>query len=337
MSEKRRRPLAVVTGANTGIGFHVAGQLASRHGYHVILACRSLPRAEAALEAMRQQYGEVSAEIQVLDLASFSSVRSCASSIASRHGSLDLLVCNAGLNAASVPQGSEGQLTEDGVDVVYQTNFLAHLLLVALLLTPLQSAEGRVVSVTSVIHRSVSPVDFELARTIREPYVSLYGLSKLAQILAGLELHRRYGSSSAERVAFHSVNPGGVASDIWREYPAWQRWAFRAMLASSERAANTVVAACVCDEGKLPARPMYWNGYFGASRSSAFEYWSPVPAGSSLVPSRPSDEACDRQLAQQLWDHSMAIFRKAGFDVNAMEEDSSSYDAWRSFGKRALT
>eukprot|EP00928_Gymnodinium_smaydae_P014045 TRINITY_DN15094_c0_g1_i1.p1 TRINITY_DN15094_c0_g1~~TRINITY_DN15094_c0_g1_i1.p1 ORF type:complete len:294 (+),score=53.77 TRINITY_DN15094_c0_g1_i1:61-882(+) len=252
-------PIAVVTGANTGIGLHTAGMLASR-GYRVVMACRSEERARRAIEGLRLEHGDgIQAEFLELDLSSFASVRSFASQLSSLAGDLQLLVCNAGLNSASVSESPDEQLTRDGVDVVYQTNFLSHLLLTILVMPLLCRARGRVVNVTSVMHRSASADQLPLARRVREPYVSLYGLSKLAQIASSAELHRRCRG----RVAFHCVNPGGVASDIWRGYPAWQRWAFGALLASPARAAETVASACVCEEGAPPAAPRHWNGYFG--------------------------------------------------------------------------
>eukprot|EP00913_Durusdinium_trenchii_P003847 g3562.t2 len=116
---------------------------------------------------------------------------------------LDLLVCNAGMNSASAKQermerrvlpvrhhsGRRGrgqaepseQLSEDKVDILYQTNYLSHFLLTLLLLPLLRRARGRVISVSSVVHRSASLEDFDRTRAVREPYASLYGLSKLAQ------------------------------------------------------------------------------------------------------------------------------------------------------------
>lgn len=307
---------AVVTGANTGIGFHAASQLAAQ-GYHVVLACRSLERGEAALQEMRQAAADrgstqVSAEVRQLDLCSFASVRDFAAGLLEAGSTLSLFVWNAGLNTASVDKAPEAQLTVDGVDVVYQVNFLSQFLLTLLLLPLLRSAKGRVVSVTSVMHRSASTLDFSRAREVRDPYLSMYGVSKLAQILASAELHRRFSD-----VAFHCVNPGGVASDIWRNYPGWQRFVFSAVMQRPESAAQTLVQACVSEEGSPPAPPQYWNGYYGASLHPFFEGWSPISAGESLVPSEPSESARDAEMASRLWDDSLEALRAAGVEVSA--------------------
>jgi len=306
-------PLAVVTGANVGIGFHVAGQLAAK-GYHVILGCRNHARADEALARLCTLCGtEARLEFSFLDLSSFDSVQQFAAELLSSCKSLDLLVCNAGLNAASAPQEPNEQLTLDGVDLIYQTNFLSHLLLIFLLLPLLKAVRGRVISTSSVMHRAASTDKFQLVDQERTPYVSLYGLSKLAQILMGTALHRRYG----EEVSFHCFNPGGVASDIWRDYPVWKRRLLSLVLLSPASAAETLVATCLCEEGRAPSRPRYWNGYIGAGRHVFFEYWSPLRAGKTLVPSQPSYDACSDELADKVWRQSAAILReKAGLMLN---------------------
>eukprot|EP00435_Cladocopium_sp_Y103_P000272 s4626_g1.t1 len=136
------KPLAIVTGANTGIGFHTAESLAER-GFHVILACRSLERGADALAAAQ---GKGSAELRRLDLSSFASVQAFAADL---EGPVDLLVCNAGLNSASANQEPEGQLSEDQVDVLYQTNYLSHFLL-TLLLLPLLRPVARLMTGVSL-------------------------------------------------------------------------------------------------------------------------------------------------------------------------------------------
>mmetsp|Transcript_55580 Transcript_55580/g.156459 ORF Transcript_55580/g.156459 Transcript_55580/m.156459 type:complete len:328 (-) Transcript_55580:44-1027(-) len=305
-------PLAIVTGANTGIGLHTAGQLA-QSGHHVILACRSEARAREALRRLYQRYGAgISLEVRHLDLAVLESVRSFASEVAGGHASLAVLVCNAGLNSASAPQDPDKQLTADGVDLVYQTNFLAHFLLTLLFLPMLSAARGRVVSITSVFHRGADIAYLDLIKTTREPYVSLYGLSKLAQILMNGELHGRFGVALG--VDFHSVNPGGVSSDIWRQYPRWQQWLFAFIMASPETAARTVLKACLCKEGQSTA-PKYWNGYYGAGRLSLMEYWSPVPARDSLIPSEPETSTNNPVIARQFWDRNVGALCVAGIDV----------------------
>lgn len=226
-------------------------------------------------------------------------------------GELKLLICNAGLNSASAEQEPSRQLSSDGVDKLYQTNYLSHFLLTLLLLPLLRRAKGRVINVSSVVHRSASLDDFSITTEIRDPYVSLYGLSKLAQIVSSYALHKRYG----EDVAFHCVNPGGVASDIWRGYAGWQQAVFSRLLISPETAAKTVVKAATADEGCVPAPPRYWNGYRGASLSTLFEFWSPIAAREALEVSEPSQDHQSPALQEALWEQSLREIRGAGVDL----------------------
>eukprot|EP00439_Symbiodinium_sp_Y106_P016881 s7920_g2.t1 len=122
-------PIAIVTGGNTGIGYYTAGQLASA-GYAVVIGCRS-----AGGDVINRQ----------LDLSSFASVLKFAEDVKGMDGDLTLLVCNAGLNSASAEQEPSRQLSSDGVDKLYQTNYLSHFLLTLLLLPLLRRAKGRVI------------------------------------------------------------------------------------------------------------------------------------------------------------------------------------------------
>jgi len=312
-------PLAVVTGASTGIGFHTAGQAVK--GYDVVCACRNPTRAKEVTQSIRDWYGKgrpLSVEFRELDLASFASVQTFAAGMVARAQPLDVLVCNAGVNSALVPQEPENQLSQDGVDLLYQTNFLSHLLLVLLLLPLLRAAYGRVLSVSSVVHRGASREHFRLIKSVREPYTSLYGISKLAQILATHELHRRF--TRRNLVSFHCVNPGGVSSDIWRDDPGWKQLLFKGVLATPETAAQTVVRAAECWDGRPPASPRYWNGYMGAGKLSAFEYWSPWSARARLVESEPSLDARDPELARQVWEESIEAISSAGVDIDMPED-----------------
>src|SRR4051794_3175791 len=131
---------AIVTGANSGIGYHTALQLA-RHGASVVLACRSAERGGAALDRMRTAAPDADIVLGSLDLADLSSVRT----FAAEHGDgpLDILVNNAGVMA--IPR----RATADGFEMQFGTNHLGHFALTGLLLPALRAASAaRVVTVT---------------------------------------------------------------------------------------------------------------------------------------------------------------------------------------------
>jgi protochlorophyllide reductase len=168
---------ALVTGANSGLGLRTAQVLAAR-GAHVIMACRSAERGEAA----RLKVGG-SAEVLQLDLADLSSVRAAAEKV----GTLDLLINNAGIMA--VPHGK----TVDGFERQFGTNHLGHAALTWLLLPALRQRPGaRVVTVSSLAHQ-YGHIDFDDPNWERRPYSyrGSYGQSKLANILFARELDRR--------------------------------------------------------------------------------------------------------------------------------------------------
>lgn len=193
---------ALVTGANSGIGFHTALEL-SRHGARVLMACRSPERAEQALGRLRLAGG--SGELVALDLASLASVQAAAGELADRVETLDLLVNNAGVMAP--PR----TLTADGFELQFGTNHLGHFALTGRLLPLLLAAQAaRVVTVSSGAHRmgSIAFDDLMGERSYRR--WGAYGQSKLANLLFTRELDRRFG----HRLTAVAAHPGYAATHL---------------------------------------------------------------------------------------------------------------------------
>ena len=135
--------VAVVTGANGGLGLETARELA-RKGAHVVMAARNMEKAEQARADILGDIPDASLELQQLDLASLASVRAAAERILSIHDTIDLLINNAGV------MGIPEQRTEDGFEMQFGTNHLGHFAFTALLMPAiLRSPDGRVVTVTS--------------------------------------------------------------------------------------------------------------------------------------------------------------------------------------------
>ncbi|MGA8211541.1 MAG: SDR family NAD(P)-dependent oxidoreductase, partial [Nocardioidaceae bacterium] len=198
---------AVVTGANSGIGYHAALELA-RKGAAVTLAVRSRERGEQAAERIRGSAEAVDVRVRRLDLASLASVREFA---ASWEGPLGLLVNNAG-----VMTPPRYQQTEDGFELQLGTNHLGHFALTGRLLPALLSApDSRVVTVSSLAHRQgrADVVEGHLAGRY-SPSVS-YGSSKLANLLFAAELQRRAdlaGVSLTSTAAHPGVSHTGLVT-----------------------------------------------------------------------------------------------------------------------------
>ncbi len=202
------RRVAVVTGANGGLGLEVAKELARRGG-HVVMAARDQAKAEAARESIRGEISDASLELQPLDLASQGSVGEAAASILADHPRIDILVKNAGV------MGILERRTEDGFETQLAVNHLGHFALTAQLLPALlQSTGARVVSVTSTgrhAGRAVDPANPHLS--VRYDPWRAYGQSKLANVHFALELDRRFRAAGVPARSI-VVHPGFTNTDL---------------------------------------------------------------------------------------------------------------------------
>jgi len=185
----QRGRLALVTGANSGLGLETARALADR-GATVLLACRSLERAEAARhQLLTEGSTEGSAEALIplqLDLADLSSVAAAAGQVAERWGRLDLLINNAGVMAP--PR----TLSRDGYELQFATNHLGHFALTLALLPLLEQSPGaRVVHVSSGAQHFGRIAFDDLQGERRYDRWSAYSQSKLANVMTAVELQRR--------------------------------------------------------------------------------------------------------------------------------------------------
>ena len=200
--------VAVVTGANGGLGLEVARELA-RKGGHVVMAARDQAKAEAAVASIRDQVPGASLELQPLDLASQASAREAAKRILGGHGRIDILVNNAGL------MGIPERRTEDGFEMQLAVNHLGHFTLTTLLLPALLASDGaRVVSVTSTgrhAGRPLDPANPHLAGSY-DPWRA-YGQSKLANVHFALELDRRFRAAGTPARSI-VVHPGFTNTDL---------------------------------------------------------------------------------------------------------------------------
>src|SRR5215469_7522319 len=205
--------LAVVTGANTGLGFESALVLATR-GASVVLAVRDTEKGKAAAARIAATAPGADVMVQHLDLASLDSIRAAAGELRAKHPAIDLLINNAGV--MFTPQ----QATRDGFELQFGTNHLGHFALTGLLLEQMLPVPGsRVVTVSSTAHRLRARIhfgDLQSERSYRR--VAAYSQSKLANLLFTYELARRLtGAGTTIAVAAH---PGLAATELTRHSPA---------------------------------------------------------------------------------------------------------------------
>ncbi len=226
--------VALVTGANTGIGRVTARELALR-GAHVFLACRSQAKTQVVLDEIAERsQGKAKAEFIALDLGDLASVRRCADEFLARDLPLHLLINNAGL------AGQKG-MTASGFELTFGTNHVGPFLLTRLLIEKLKaSAPARIVVVASKAHRHVSDIDFSLQHQATRSIGGLkeYSVSKLANILFVDELARRLMGTGVHAYALH---PGVVASEVWRGVPDFLARFLKLFMLSPEAGAATTL------------------------------------------------------------------------------------------------
>ena len=270
---------AIVTGANSGIGFAAAKTLAE-HGAHVTLAVRNLEAGHAAAARIQG-----STQVQHLDLASLASVRAFAGTV---EGPVDLLVNNAGVMAPPTRR-----TTADGFELQFATNHLGHFALTGLLLPALLAAPApRVTTVASLAHHKGD------ARVVEgnppdgyDPRTS-YGQTKLANLLFALELHRR-ATAAGSPLTSTAAHPGVAVTHLVASRDGMgARWAVRTfapplmrlVLPGSEGGAQSILYAATV------AAPGSYSGPQG-----------PGEVRGTVGPAKLSPFATDEDLARRLW------------------------------------
>ncbi len=202
--------VAIVTGANSGIGFETARELA-RKGASVVLACRSEERGNEARDRIRAEQPDADVRVMKLDLADLDQVREYAAAFRTEFDRLDLLINNAGVMVP--PEGR----TQQGSELQFGINHIGHFALTGLLLDLLLATPGaRVVTVSSQAHRQ-GKMDFDDLDFERRGYqaAAAYGQSKLANLLFTFELDRRLAAAGAD-VTVAAAHPGWTVTNLQR-------------------------------------------------------------------------------------------------------------------------
>ncbi|WNG93371.1 SDR family NAD(P)-dependent oxidoreductase [Mycobacterium sp. ITM-2016-00318] len=206
--------IAIVTGANSGLGYDTAAILADK-GAHVVLAVRNLDKGKEAVDRIKAASPNAVVALQELDLSSLDSVRKAADELRAAHPRIDLLINNAGV--MYVPTR---ETTKDGFEMQFGTNHLGHFALTGLLLDNMLSVDGsRVVTVSSVGHRLMARIHFEDPHLQRKyNRVEAYGQSKLANLMFTYDLQRRLKLKGVPTVAL-AAHPGFSDTELMRYLP----------------------------------------------------------------------------------------------------------------------
>lgn len=291
----QRGRTAVITGANTGIGYETAKVLA-QHGATVVLACRDEGRSTDAAARIRAAGSRMRVTTLHLDLASLSSVAHAAAELRSAHPALDLLINNAGVM-------SRGQgRTADGLELHLGTNHIGHFAFTGLVLDRLLAAPGsRIVTVTSHVHRRADS-DFHDIHSSSEQgleAMAAYARSKLANLLFTYELQRRLAAAGVGTIALAAC-PGVVRTELHRDPPRWVR-----VVRSRHLRMLTPWLLQDADMGALPSLraavdPMAQGGdYYGPSGRLGFTGF-PTRRDSS-------SRSHDLDLQRRLWEESEGL------------------------------
>ncbi|OQR84069.1 short-chain dehydrogenase [Achlya hypogyna] len=291
--------VAIVTGANSGIGESTALELA-RKGAHVVLACRSADKAQAAKERILAVVAEASVECLPLDLANLESVAEFASTFKAAHTRLDVLVNNAGIMAVPHARTAQGFESQFGV------NHLGHFALTAQLFECLKSTRpSRVVTLSSLAHRR-GAFDFGNLMPAPPQYQAMkaYEQSKLANLVFSYELHRRLTAKGLHHVTSVACHPGWTETNLFPHM--WSGGLLPYLFPIVARVAlQPAAAGCLPSLYAAVAPGVRGGEYYGPQN---FSRWGPPV----LEQSTPASH--DEAAAKQLWNISEEL-TKIKFDV----------------------
>jgi NAD(P)-dependent dehydrogenase (short-subunit alcohol dehydrogenase family) len=272
---------AVITGANTGLGYETAAALAAK-GANVVLAVRNLDKGKDAARGIEQSTPGAQVTLQQLDLTSLDSINAAARELRDKYDTIDLLINNAGV------MWTPKSTTKDGFELQFGTNHLGHFAFTGLLLDLLLPAEGsRIVTVSSQGHRIRAAIHFDDLQWERSySRVGAYGQAKLANLLFTYELQRRLIGKKTIAVAAH---PGGSKSELTRN--------LRRPLSTAIKVVEPLLQAA--DMGALPTLraatdPSVLGGqYYGPDGFAEQRGYPKIVAS--------SDQSHDVDTQQRLW------------------------------------
>lgn len=230
--------IAVVTGANSGIGYETTMGLASKN-VEVIMACRDLRKAELARTRLLEKYPNTQIKPMVLDLTSLTSVKKFAEQFRKQYNKLDLLINNAGIMM------SPYTVTEDGFENQFATNFIGHFALTGLLIPLLTKTPGsRIVTLTSLSYKWAQ-IEFDDLHA-RKGYSKrkAYGQSKRACLIFTYELQRRISASGYNTISL-AAHPGLAKTNLDQYFPALIRPLGNLFLQSAKKGALPVLYAAL--------------------------------------------------------------------------------------------
>ena len=295
--------VAIVTGANSGIGFEAAKALAAK-GARVVIGSRNQERGDAAVSAIKGEVPAASVELMLLDLASLESVREFVADFTKRFDRLDLLINNAG-----VMMPKEREETTDGFELQFGTNHLGHFALTLPLLPLSLATEGsRVVNVSSSA-QNFGEFDLDDLQWTQRPFKRMpsYGASKIANMLFTLELQRRFEEAGASTIAA-SCHPGWTATNLQKTSPLMRLFNPVFGMQPWQGALPTLYAAV--------AQEVEGGRYYGPD---GLANWRGYPALN-----KPARASKDADAAKRLWELSQQLTGVATPSLQRMQQPQAN-------------
>ncbi|MCY4425702.1 MAG: oxidoreductase [Halieaceae bacterium] len=278
--------LAVITGANSGIGYETARMLAAKNAT-VILACRNEMKGNEALLKIKEEYPEAEVKVELLDTSSLSSVRGFAKRFYDQYSKLDLLINNAGIFGGST------SITDDGLELHMATNYFGHFCLAGLLLNGLEAAgNARVIALSSQSHRGAT-IDFSTLNSDEKiTPIKRYAKTKLAILIFSFELQRRLEEAGSSVISL-AANPGTTSSALGKDsllldFLLNSKFATWIGISHSSEAGAVITLRAATDPD---ARGSIFYGPSGGGRN--------LTGPPELE--EPSPKALDQSVAEKLW------------------------------------
>jgi NAD(P)-dependent dehydrogenase (short-subunit alcohol dehydrogenase family) len=225
--------ICLITGANSGIGKETAKTLAKMNAT-IVMLCRDKERGEDAQREIIEQSGNKNVDLLICDLSSLQDINDFVTEFKNKYDNLHVLINNAGVML------KKRGLSVDGFEMNFAVHLLGPFLLTNLLLDLLKnSAPSRIINVTSAAHKR-SKIDFEDLQSENKKYrlFSIYGISKLAEMLFTYELSRKLEET---KVTANAVHPGVVATNLGRDQSKFSQWFARKFFKSPEEGAQTSI------------------------------------------------------------------------------------------------
>jgi NAD(P)-dependent dehydrogenase (short-subunit alcohol dehydrogenase family) len=290
MSSQEGR-VAIVTGANSGLGYYTAKGLASK-GAEVIMACRNVAKAETAVEKMLREIPNAKLKIMELDLSELSSVHRFVQNFAAEYKKLDLLINNAGIMAIPFRK------TADGFEMQFGINHLGHFALTGQLIEFLNSTPSSRIVVVSSLAQKAGRIDFDHLNSERKYRKwAAYGRSKFANLLFMLELSDRIRSNDKGMMAV-AAHPGYAASNLLEKGPEMndRKWLIKAGHFANKIAAQSTEMGALPTLYAATSEEVINGGFYGPAGLGGMRGY-PTQAN-------PKNTRITKQLKIDLWSHS---------------------------------